>query len=118
MSGPSGARIRPLIQINRAGTLHTIMTSRLAQSVAAAIAATRHRAHGRPTAASLENAMMRLPNRIVLATFGVFIALASLLGVVHAMLVGVHVLPYAIVALVAGSAAFVAQPDPGAGKRS
>ncbi|MCA8100198.1 DUF2964 family protein [Burkholderia contaminans] len=62
--------------------------------------------------------MMRLPNRIVLATFGVFIALASLLGVVHAMLVGVHVLPYAIVALVAGSAAFVAQPDPGAGKRS
>ncbi|VWB53407.1 DUF2964 family protein [Burkholderia lata] len=62
--------------------------------------------------------MMRLPNRIVLATLGVFIALASLLGVVHAMLVGVHVLPYAIVALVAGSAAFVAQPHPAAGERS
>ncbi|CAB3758391.1 hypothetical protein B7G54_17700 [Burkholderia puraquae] len=62
--------------------------------------------------------MMRLPFRIVLATLGVFVALASLLGVVHAMLVGVHVLPYAIVALVAGSAAFVAQPDPGAGEHS
>ncbi|MBN3835693.1 DUF2964 family protein [Burkholderia sp. Ac-20344] len=62
--------------------------------------------------------MMRLPNRIVLATLGVFIALASLLGVVHAMLVGVHVLPYAIVALVAGSAAFVAQLNAAGGERS
>ncbi|RQT36659.1 DUF2964 family protein [Burkholderia contaminans] len=62
--------------------------------------------------------MMHLPNRIVLATLGVFIALASLLGVVHAMLVGVHVLPYAIVALVSGLAAFVAQPDPAACERS
>ncbi|WP_408580774.1 DUF2964 family protein [Burkholderia cepacia] len=50
--------------------------------------------------------MMRLPNRIVLATLGVFTALASLLGVEHAMLAGAPVLPYAIVALVSGVAAF------------
>ncbi|MDN7875035.1 DUF2964 family protein [Burkholderia aenigmatica] len=62
--------------------------------------------------------MMHLPYRIVLATLGVFIALASLLGVVHAMLVGVHVLPYAIVALVSGFAAFVAQLNPAVGERS
>ncbi|VWD38370.1 hypothetical protein BLA17378_07851 [Burkholderia aenigmatica] len=62
--------------------------------------------------------MMRLPYRIVLATLGVFVALASLLGVVHAMLVGVHVLPYAIVALVSGLLAFVTQPDPAACERS
>ncbi|HDR9482979.1 TPA: DUF2964 family protein [Burkholderia aenigmatica] len=62
--------------------------------------------------------MMRLPYRIVLATLGVFVALASLLGVVHAMLVGVHVLPYAIVALVSGIAAFVAQSNPAVGEHS
>lgn len=61
--------------------------------------------------------MMRLPNRIVLATLGVFIALASLLGVEHAMLAGTPVLPYVIVALVSGVAAFVAQLDSAAGER-
>ncbi|AIO39009.1 DUF2964 family protein [Burkholderia sp. AU19243] len=53
--------------------------------------------------------MIRHSYRTTLATLGVFIALASLLGVVHAMLVGARVLPYAIVTLIAGSAAFVAQ---------
>ncbi|RQT53955.1 DUF2964 family protein [Burkholderia cepacia] len=62
--------------------------------------------------------MMGLPNRIVLATLGVFTALASLLGVVHAMLVGVHVLPYAVVALVSGVAAFVAQLNSAVGEDS
>ncbi|WP_392387372.1 DUF2964 family protein [Burkholderia cepacia] len=107
-----------MIQINRAGTLHAIMTSRPVIAVAAAMAACRHHAHGRPAAAPPENVMMRLPNRIVLATLGVFIALSSLLGVVHAMLVGVHVLPYAILALVSGVAAFVAQLDSAAGEDS
>ncbi|WP_414142703.1 DUF2964 family protein [Burkholderia cepacia] len=107
-----------MIQINRAGTLHAIMTSRLVIAAAAAMAACRHHAQGRPAAAPPENVMMRLPNRIVLATLGVFIALSSLLGVVHAMLVGVHVLPYAILALVSGVAAFVAQLDSAAGEDS
>ncbi|WP_404995493.1 DUF2964 family protein [Burkholderia cepacia] len=107
-----------MIQINRAGTLHAIMTSRPVIAAAAAMAACRHHAHGRPAAAPPENVMMRLPNRIVLATLGVFIALSSLLGVVHAMLVGVHVLPYAILALVSGVAAFVAQLDSAAGEDS
>ncbi|MDW9234105.1 DUF2964 family protein [Burkholderia cepacia] len=107
-----------MIQINRAGTLHAIMTSRPVIAAAAAMVACRHHAHGRPAAASPENVMMRLPNRIVLATLGVFIALSSLLGVVHAMLVGVHVLPYAILALVSGVAAFVAQLDSAAGEDS
>ncbi|NLA21342.1 DUF2964 family protein [Burkholderia cepacia] len=61
--------------------------------------------------------MMRLPNRIVLATLGVFTALASLLGVEHAMLAGAPVLPYAVVALVSGVAAFVAQLASAAGER-
>ncbi len=82
------------------------------------MAAWRHHAHGWPVAAPPENVMMRLPNRIVLATLGVFIALSSLLGVVHAMLVGVHVLPYAILALVSGVAAFVAQLNSAAGEDS
>lgn len=50
--------------------------------------------------------------RTALATLGVFIALASLLGVVHAMLVDAHVLPYAIVTLVSGIVAFVSQLEP------
>ncbi|WP_176049744.1 DUF2964 family protein [Burkholderia sp. BCC1644] len=62
--------------------------------------------------------MMRPPYRIVVATLGVFIALGSLLGVVHAMLVGVHVLPYAIVALVSGVGAFVAQLNSVVGEHS
>ncbi|CAR54160.1 DUF2964 family protein [Burkholderia cenocepacia] len=50
--------------------------------------------------------------RTALATLSVFIALASLLGVVHAMLVDAHVLPYAIVTLVSGIVAFVSQLEP------
>ncbi|WP_284889035.1 hypothetical protein [Burkholderia sp. lyk4-R2A-23] len=47
-----------------------------------------------------------------LATFCVFIALASLLCVVHAVLIGAPIVPYAIVALVSGLLAFVAQSAP------
>ncbi|NHL69247.1 DUF2964 family protein [Burkholderia ambifaria] len=47
-----------------------------------------------------------------LATFCVFIALASLLCVVHAVLIGAPIVPYAIVALVSGLLAFVAQLAP------
>ncbi|RQV01933.1 DUF2964 family protein [Burkholderia cenocepacia] len=61
--------------------------------------------------------MIRHSYRTMLATLGVFIALASLLGVVHAMLVGAHVLPYAIVTLVSGGVAFVAQLDPASKER-
>ncbi|MDN7425165.1 DUF2964 family protein [Burkholderia sp. AU45388] len=61
--------------------------------------------------------MIRHSYRTTLATLGVFIALASLLGVVHAMLVDAHVLPYAIVTLVSGGVAFVAQLDPAPGER-
>ncbi|EGD04614.1 hypothetical protein B1M_10573 [Burkholderia sp. TJI49] len=46
-----------------------------------------------------------------------FIALASLLGVVHAMLIDERVVPYAIIALVSGIVAFVAQPDPASSGR-
>ncbi|RQR46109.1 MULTISPECIES: DUF2964 family protein [unclassified Burkholderia] len=56
--------------------------------------------------------MMGLRYRNALATLCVFIALASLLGVVHAMLIDERVVPYAIVALVSGIVAFVAQLDP------
>lgn len=61
--------------------------------------------------------MIRHSYRTALATLGVFVALASLLGVVHAMLVDAHVLPYAIVALVSGGVAFVAQLDPAPSER-
>ncbi|WP_175885036.1 DUF2964 family protein [Burkholderia sp. BCC0044] len=61
--------------------------------------------------------MNRKQYRIALATLSVFIALASLLGVVHAMLVDAHVLPYAIVTLVSGAVAFVAQFDPAPSER-
>lgn len=61
--------------------------------------------------------MTRHSYRTTLATLGVFIALASLLGVVHAMLVDAHVLPYAIVTLVSGIVAFVAQFDPAPSER-
>ncbi|RQR35081.1 DUF2964 family protein [Burkholderia sp. Bp9143] len=56
--------------------------------------------------------MTRQHFRSVLATLCVFIALASLLGVVHAMLIDGRVLAYAIVTLVSGIVAFVAQLDP------
>ncbi|MCR4466822.1 DUF2964 family protein [Burkholderia sp. SCN-KJ] len=56
--------------------------------------------------------MMGLRYRNALATLCVFIALASLLGVVHAMLIDERVVPYAIVTLVSGIVAFVAQLDP------
>ncbi|AOR73166.1 hypothetical protein BBJ41_37120 [Burkholderia stabilis] len=62
--------------------------------------------------------MIREQYRTVLATLGVFIALASLLGVVHAMLVEARVFPYAIVALISGVVAFVAQLNPAAGERT
>ncbi|MBU9618534.1 DUF2964 family protein [Burkholderia multivorans] len=61
--------------------------------------------------------MMGLTYRSALATFCVFIALASLLGVVHAMLIDERVVPYAIVALVSGIVAFVAQLDPASSGR-
>lgn len=61
--------------------------------------------------------MMGLPYRSALATFCVFIALASLLGVVHAMLIDERVVPYAIIPLVSGIVAFVAQPDPASSGR-
>ncbi|KVH09147.1 hypothetical protein WS84_19765 [Burkholderia anthina] len=62
--------------------------------------------------------MIRHSYRITLATLGVFIALASLLGVVHAMLVDARVLPYAVVTLVSGAVAFVAQLNAADGERS
>ncbi|MDN7587982.1 DUF2964 family protein [Burkholderia seminalis] len=61
--------------------------------------------------------MMGLPYRSALATLCVFVALASLLGVVHAMLIDARVAPYAAVALVAGIVAFVAQLDPASAGR-
>ena len=62
--------------------------------------------------------MNRKQYRIVLATLSVFIALASLLGVVHAMLVEARVLPYAVVTLISGAVAFVAQLNAADGERS
>ncbi|RQS21407.1 DUF2964 family protein [Burkholderia sp. Bp8998] len=53
--------------------------------------------------------MTRQHYRSVVATLCVFIALASLLGVVHAMLIDGRVVPYAIVTLVSGIVAFIAQ---------
>ncbi|AWV04701.1 hypothetical protein C5615_33935 [Burkholderia cepacia] len=61
--------------------------------------------------------MSRQHYRSVLATLCVFIALASLLGVVHAMLIDARVVPYAIVTLVSGVVAFVAQMNPGSAGR-
>ncbi|MBJ9592250.1 DUF2964 family protein [Burkholderia seminalis] len=61
--------------------------------------------------------MMGLPYRSALATLCVFVALASLLGVAHAMLIDAGVAPYAAVALVAGIVAFVAQLDPASAGR-
>jgi len=66
--------------------------------------------HRRPP--SRENIMIRPQYRSALATACVFIALASLLGVVHAMLVDERIVPYAIVTLVSGIVAFVAQLNP------
>ena len=61
--------------------------------------------------------MMGLPYRSALAMLCVFIALASLLGVVHAMLIDETVVPYAIIALVSGIVAFIAQLDPASSGR-
>ncbi|MBN3789482.1 DUF2964 family protein [Burkholderia sp. Ac-20353] len=57
--------------------------------------------------------MIRRQSRIVLATLFVFITLGALLGVVHGMLFDdQHLFIYAIVALIAGIAAFVALLNP------
>ncbi|RQR26297.1 DUF2964 family protein [Burkholderia sp. Bp9142] len=61
--------------------------------------------------------MTRPHYRSVLATLCVFIALASLLGVVHAMLIDERVVTYALMTLVSGIVAFVAQPNPAPGER-
>lgn len=55
------------------------------------------------------------PNRAVLTTLCVFIALGAAIGVVHEMLIdNARVLEYAIVALTSGAVAFVASFVPAA----
>jgi hypothetical protein len=101
-----------LTQINCDATPHAIMTPCAAASGAIACGPAVPSAAAQP-----ENVMIRLQYRSTLATSCVFIALASLLGVVHAMLIDEQVAPYAIVALVSGIVGFVAQLNPASSER-
>lgn len=67
----------------------------------------------RPEAVIQEDFMVRKQSRIVLATIFVFVALGALAGIVHGMLFdNQRVFAFAIVALVAGIAAFVTLLNP------
>ncbi|AXF24007.1 hypothetical protein CUJ89_27045 [Burkholderia pyrrocinia] len=61
--------------------------------------------------------MIRKQYRIVLATLSVFIALASLFGIVHGMLSDERVFRYSIVTLISSILAFVALLNPTPGDR-
>ncbi|QTD94720.1 DUF2964 family protein [Burkholderia anthina] len=61
--------------------------------------------------------MIRKQYRIVLATLSVFIALASLVGIVHGMLFDERVFRYAIFTLISSILAFVVLLNPGPGER-
>ncbi len=101
------------MQINRASARDAIMKPDLAQALATWADRIRKTERMRPRAASRETVMIRKQYRIVLATLCVFITLASLAGVVHALLFDDgQIFRYAIVALVSSILAFVALLNP------
>ncbi|AOJ90856.1 DUF2964 family protein [Burkholderia sp. AW33-5] len=61
--------------------------------------------------------MIQKQYRIVLATLSVFIAIASLVGIVHGMLFDEEVFRYSIVTLISSILAFVVLLNPGPGDR-
>jgi hypothetical protein len=108
-------RFCPLTQINRATSRDAIMNSRTSR---------KPRQHGRfafvrpsTSTAFRETVMIRKPYRIVLATLSVFIAIASLVGIVHGMLFDEEVFRYSIVTLISSILAFVVLLNPGPGDR-
>ncbi|EGD04181.1 hypothetical protein B1M_12735 [Burkholderia sp. TJI49] len=64
-----------------------------------------------------ETVMIHKQYRIVLATLCVFIAIASLVGIVHGMLFDEEVFRYSIVTLISSILAFVVLLNPGPGDR-
>ena len=106
------------MQINRAGARDAIMKPDHAPALATWADRIRKTVRMRPRAASRETVTIRKQYRIVLATLCVFITLASLAGVVHALLFDDgQIFRYAIVALVASILAFVVLLNPGPGDR-
>jgi len=90
-----------LIQINRAAERNAIMTPDAAKP------ATSRAFRFRTTATRQETVMNRRQYRIALATLSVFIALASLAGIVHGMLFDERVFRYSIVTLILSILSFV-----------
>ncbi|WP_414144267.1 DUF2964 family protein [Burkholderia territorii] len=104
-----------LTQINRATRRDAIMTERTSPKGAA-----RRTFRIRPTIDAIalrETVMIRKQYRIVLATLSVFIAIASLVGIVHGMLFDEEVFRYSIVTLISSILAFVVLLNPGPGER-
>ncbi|ETP61718.1 DUF2964 family protein [Burkholderia dolosa] len=64
-----------------------------------------------------ETAMIRKQYRIVLATLSVFLAIASLVGIVHGMLFDERVFRYSIATLISSILAFVVLLNPAPGDR-
>ncbi|BBA44777.1 hypothetical protein BCCH1_72810 [Burkholderia contaminans] len=90
-----------MIQINRAAKRHAIMTPDTAKP------APTRAFRIRTTATPQETVMNRRQYRIALATLSVFIALASLAGIIHGMLFDERVFRYSIVTLILSILSFV-----------
>ncbi|WP_436968277.1 DUF2964 family protein [Burkholderia multivorans] len=104
--------IRPLIQINPPVPHHAIMTQDAGKAARRANASRRT-----ATGVVRETAMIRNHYRIALATLSVFLAIASLVGIVHGMLFDERVFRYSIATLISSILSFVVLLNPAPGER-